>query len=75
MHGAVHGAVQRVLDNPDLMRFDVRTNLFTLVAITGVVLYWRGVWTLWCAPQQQHLSLQLRSSQAATRCSTRPDLQ
>lgn len=29
-------------------RFDVRANFFTLVAITGVILYWRGVWTLWC---------------------------
>ena len=30
-------------------RFDFRANAFTLIAITGVILYWRGVWTLWCA--------------------------
>lgn len=30
-------------------RFDVRANVYTLIAITGVILYWRGVWTLWCA--------------------------
>jgi len=29
-------------------RFDFRANVFTLIAITGVILYWRGVWTLWC---------------------------
>jgi hypothetical protein len=29
------------------VRFDVRANFYTLIAITGVILYWRGVWTLW----------------------------
>eukprot|EP00884_Botryococcus_braunii_P011368 jgi/Botrbrau1/20231/Bobra.31_1s0027.1 len=28
-------------------KFDVRANFFTLVAISGVVFYWRGLWTLW----------------------------
>lgn len=28
-------------------RFDVRANFYTLIAITGVVLYWRGVWNSW----------------------------
>lgn len=31
------------------VRFDVRANFYTLIAITGVILYWRGVWTLWYA--------------------------
>lgn len=28
-------------------RFDVRANFYTLIAITGVVLYWRGIWNSW----------------------------
>eukprot|EP00887_Chlorella_sp_A99_P001214 scaffold14.g1214.t1 len=27
--------------------FDVRANFFTLVAVTGVILFWRGVWNTW----------------------------
>ncbi len=30
-------------------RFDVRANFYTLIAITGVVLYWRGIWNSWSA--------------------------
>lgn len=29
------------------VRFDVRANFYTLIAITGVILYWRGVWNSW----------------------------
>ena len=32
------------------VRFDVRANIYTLIAITGVILYWRGVWNSWYAP-------------------------
>lgn len=28
-------------------RFDVRANFYTLIAITGVILYWRGIWNSW----------------------------
>ena len=41
-------AVRTALDESAGSRFDVRANVYTLVAITGVVLYWRGVWSLWC---------------------------
>lgn len=44
VHGAVGDAVRQALED---RRFDVRANFFTLVAIIGVILYWRGVWTLW----------------------------
>jgi len=43
-------------------RFDVRANFYTLIAITGVVLYWRGIWNSWlaslllCLVLLQHLS-------------------
>ena len=29
------------------VRFDVRANFYTLIAITGVILYWRGIWNSW----------------------------
>jgi hypothetical protein len=41
---AVGDAVRQALED---RRFDVRANVYTLIAITGVILYWRGVWTLW----------------------------
>ena len=41
---AVGTAVRQALED---RRFDVRANVYTLIAITGVILYWRGVWTLW----------------------------
>jgi len=44
----VRQAVRTALDESAGSRFDVRANVYTLVAITGVVLYWRGVWSLWC---------------------------
>lgn len=31
------------------LKFDVKANFNTLLAVTGVILYWRGVWTLWWA--------------------------
>ena len=31
------------------LAFDVRANVLTLLAITGVIMYWRGVWSLWRA--------------------------
>lgn len=34
------------------VRFDVRANFYTLIAITGVVLYWRGVWNSWSVNHQ-----------------------
>jgi len=33
----------------DRLRFDVRANVLTLLAITGVIMYWRGIWSLWRA--------------------------
>ena len=42
---AVQGAFQQALD--DNVRFDVRANFFTLIAITGVILFWRGIWSMW----------------------------
>jgi hypothetical protein len=44
---AVGDAVRQALED---RRFDLRANVYTLIAITGVILYWRGVWTLWWAP-------------------------
>lgn len=35
------------------LQFDVRANVYTLVAVTGVILFWRGVWNTWdslCEP-------------------------
>ena len=29
------------------IKFDVRANFYTLIAITGVVIFWRGIWTTW----------------------------
>ena len=31
-------------------RFELRAIVLTLLACTGVIMYWRGVWSLWCAP-------------------------
>ena len=42
---AVQDAVAQAFE--DNGRFDVRANFYTLIAITGVVLYWRGVWNSW----------------------------
>lgn len=42
---AVQDALQQALD--ENVRFDVRANFFTLIAITGVILFWRGIWSLW----------------------------
>ena len=28
---------------------NIQAHALTLLAITGVIIYWRGVWTLWCA--------------------------
>ncbi|BDA45847.1 hypothetical protein COCOBI_07-6340 [Coccomyxa sp. Obi] len=45
MQEAVTEAVQAAVDEG--IKFDVRANLYTIMAITGVVLYWRGIWTTW----------------------------
>lgn len=45
MQDAVTEAVQAAVDEG--IKFDVRANLYTMMAITGVVLYWRGIWTTW----------------------------
>lgn len=42
---AVHDAVQQAIE--DNVQFDVRSNVYTLVAVTGVILFWRGVWNTW----------------------------
>lgn len=42
---AVHDAVVQAIE--ENASFDVRANLYTLIAVTGVVLYWRGVWNTW----------------------------
>ena len=42
---AVQEAIQQALE--DNVRFDVRANFFTLIAITGVILFWRGIWSMW----------------------------
>lgn len=46
VQGAVQDAVQQVMDDTKV-KFDVRANFYTLIAITGVVIFWRGVWTSW----------------------------
>lgn len=38
---AVHDAVQQAIE--ENVQFDVRANVFTLFAVTGVILFWRGV--------------------------------
>lgn len=41
-------AIEGVFMDPDMnMRFDVTANVNTLVALIGVIAFWRGVWTLW----------------------------
>ena len=42
---AVQDAVAQAIE--ETVRFDLRANFYTLIAITGVILYWRGIWTLW----------------------------
>ncbi|PSC68613.1 ubiquitin-conjugating enzyme [Micractinium conductrix] len=44
---AVHDAVQQAIE--ENVQFDVRANMYTLVAVTGVILFWRGVWNSWDA--------------------------
>lgn len=39
-------AVGQALDS-STAKFDLKANLNTLVALTGVVIFERGVWTLW----------------------------
>ena len=45
MTEAVQEAVAAAIE--ENVRFDVRANIYTLIAITGVILYWRGVWNSW----------------------------
>lgn len=45
VHEAVHDAVQQAIE--DNVSFDVRANVYTLIAVTGVILFWRGVWNSW----------------------------
>lgn len=47
MQEAVQDAIQQALE--ENVKFDVRANVFTLIAITGVIIFWRGIWSLWCA--------------------------
>ncbi|KAL4444676.1 hypothetical protein ABPG77_002493 [Micractinium sp. CCAP 211/92] len=42
---AVHDAVQQAIE--ENVQFDVRANFNTLIAVTGVILFWRGVWNTW----------------------------
>ena len=42
---AVHDAVQQAIE--ENVQFDVRANVYTLIAVTGVILFWRGVWNTW----------------------------
>ena len=49
---AVADAISTALADGSL-GFDFRANVYTLICITGVVLYWRGVWTLWCVLCQE----------------------
>ncbi|KAL6784632.1 hypothetical protein ACKKBF_B02570 [Auxenochlorella protothecoides x Auxenochlorella symbiontica] len=42
MSAAVHTAIE-----DQNIHFDVKANLGTLVAVTGVILFWRGVWNMW----------------------------
>lgn len=47
---AVQQAVAAAIEDGTLVGslWDWHANVYTLVAITGVVLFWRGLWTLWC---------------------------
>lgn len=47
---AVQQAVAAAIEDGSLggSPWDWHANVYTLVAITGVVLFWRGLWTLWC---------------------------
>ncbi len=60
---AVQGAVAETLPDAvqaavaDRLRFDVRANVLTLLAITGVIMYWRGIWSLWRAPLRRPAQL------------------
>ena len=43
-------AIEGVFMDPEMnMRFDVTANVNTLFALVGVIFFWRGIWTLWCA--------------------------
>lgn len=66
VHGAVQGAVQQVLVSHS--KFDVRANTLTLIAITGVIIFWRGIWTMWCAPSF-HLLAQMACANCQGACS------
>ncbi|KAI7845335.1 hypothetical protein COHA_001176 [Chlorella ohadii] len=47
VESAVETAVETAVENALLDRsFDIRANFNTLIALTGVILYWRGVWNL-----------------------------
>mmetsp|Transcript_16901 Transcript_16901/g.50463 ORF Transcript_16901/g.50463 Transcript_16901/m.50463 type:complete len:115 (-) Transcript_16901:655-999(-) len=48
---AVQQAVAAAIEDGTLVGslWDWHANVYTLVAITGVVLFWRGLWTLWDA--------------------------
>lgn len=54
---AVHDAVQQAIE--ENVQFDVRANVYTLVAVTGVILFWRGVWNTWGEPVAEQVALQL----------------
>ncbi len=45
VHEAVHDAVVQAIE--ENVNFDVRANIYTLIAVTGVILYWRGIWNTW----------------------------
>jgi hypothetical protein len=48
VESAVESAVETAVENALLDRsFDIRANFNTLIALTGVILYWRGMWNLW----------------------------
>ena len=55
----VQGAVQQVLASHS--KFDVRANTLTLIAITGVIIFWRGIWTMWYASPLKPADLRLWS--------------
>ena len=64
MTEAVQEAVAAAFE--ENVRFDVRANFYTLIAITGVILYWRGVWNSWsvhkpASPQLDSPDIQVAS--------------
>ncbi len=76
---AVQGAVAETLPDAvqaavaDRLRFDVRANVLTLLAITGVIMYWRGIWSLWRAALRPPCSA--RSACRASTCDASPGIQ